>query len=117
MQVTDVAGFARTAGREVRRIEVEDHLPMAQQRAERDALVVLIRQRELRCAAPDGQHGVISVRRSLWNPRGIIAVSAGTVKTSLELSDRDARIARLAKWGGSSAGRASRSQCEGRGFD
>src|SRR5712675_2708860 len=32
------------------------------------------------------------------------------------MAERDARIARLA-WGGSSAGRASRSQCEGRGFD
>src|SRR5439155_23942869 len=32
------------------------------------------------------------------------------------MAERGARIARLA-WGGSSAGRASRSQCEGRGFD
>src|SRR6266571_3363125 len=32
------------------------------------------------------------------------------------IADYDARIARLA-WGGSSVGRASRSQCEGRGFD
>src|SRR5690242_16082180 len=34
----------------------------------------------------------------------------------LDLPHLGARIARLA-WGGSSAGRASRSQCEGRGFD
>src|SRR5580698_9842171 len=79
MQVTDRAGLAGTSGSEVGRVEVEDQGPVAQQRAQRRALVVLVRQRKFRRTAADRQHGVISPRKTLEIPQFVMIAASFTI--------------------------------------
>src|SRR5213082_1320682 len=72
-QVADRAGLARAPGSEVRRIEIQDQRTLAQQRAERHSLLVLVRQRELRRSPAHSQHACSPVREPLRPRRLMIA--------------------------------------------
>src|SRR5688572_15519193 len=112
MQIADGADLASAAGREVRRVEKKDGRAVLEQAGQGNVMAILVRKRELRCLLLVSQHGVD------WH--GVDIKSESLAGASLP-----ARIPRLPDpvrtgfnvWGGSSAGRASRSQCEGRGFD
>ena len=110
VNIADRAGFARATRREIRRVEEEDGGAVLEHGRQRNVVAVLVREGELGHFAAGVKHGPDIKSDSL--ARGQLP--------------KCPRIPRLPDppsgwvfnvWGGSSDGRASRSQCEGRGFD